>query len=167
VTSEALREARAACDRAFGFLVTEHGYRRDRRRFQWNGFLLRYRGPVVGVQVTWYPRDEIIVWLVRLAGGEFPERPWSIEPTTELRWFDLFDLAAIGGHQPRLTERERYALPDDRTAGLLADSLREDGADLLRGDLARLPVLERRIRDRSRALAVARFGAEVARSLGW
>jgi len=167
VTSDALREARDACERAFGFLVAEHGYRRDRRRFQWNGFLLRYRGPVLGVQVTWYPRDEIIVWLVRLVDGDFEERPWSIHPTTELHWFDLFDVVAVSGCPPPLTERERYALPDDRTAGIVAGSLRDCGADLLSGDLARLTLLERRIQDRARADAIARFGAEGARSLGW
>lgn len=173
MTSDALRESRAACERAFGFLVTEHGYRRDRRRFQWNGFLLRYRGPVMGVQVSWYPRDETIVWLIRLVDGEVPDRPWSITPTTELHWFDLFDLVAIslvaisGRPPPRLTEHERYGLPDDRIAGLLADSLRDCGADLLRGDLDRLSLLERRIRDRTRAHAIEQFGADGARSLGW
>jgi hypothetical protein len=117
--------------------------------------------------VTWYPRDEIIVWLVRLVDGAFPERGWSIGPTTALHWFDLFALAADSGRPVALTTRERYALPDDRTAGIVAACLRDRGADLLSGNLDRLTLEERRIRELARADAIARFGAEGARSLGW
>jgi hypothetical protein len=34
VIDDGLRDARAACERAFAFLTTDFGYRRDRRRFQ-------------------------------------------------------------------------------------------------------------------------------------
>jgi hypothetical protein len=41
------------------------------------------------------------------------------------------------------------------------------GADLLSGDLAWLPLLEQRIRDRARADVAARIGIERAREFGW
>lgn len=167
VISDALREARAACERAFAFLVADFGYRRDRRRFQWAGFLLRYRGPVIGVQVAWYPRDELTVWLVKLVDGDFPPYPMTIHPETELHYFDLGDLEAISGQHRQVSQRQLYALPTDQTARLLADNLRGCGADLLRGDLTQLPLLEQRIRDRARTQAIAQVGAERARELGW
>lgn len=167
MTSDGLREARAACERALDFLVTDFGYRRVRRRFQWHGFQLRYRGPVTGVQVAWYPRDELTVWLVRLVDGDFPPYPGTIHPGTALHWFDLGDIEAISGHHRQVSRWELYAMPSDETAGALAGSLRRCGADLLRGDLTRLPLLERRIRDRSRAYAIEWMGEEQARELGW
>jgi hypothetical protein len=167
VIGDHLRTARAACERAFAFLMTDLGYRRDRRRFQWGGFLLRYRGPLVGVQISWYPRDELTVWLVKLVDGDFPPYPVSIGPDTALHYFDLGDLEAISGRQRQVTQRQLYSLPTNETAGALADSLRDCGAGLLGGDLTQLPPLERRIRDRTRAHTIAWLGAERAHELGW
>lgn len=165
--SDAMREARGACERALAFLVTDFGYRRHRRRFQWGGFLLSYRGPVIGVHLSWYPRDELTIWLVRLVDGEFPPYGTPLSPDAELHWFDLGDLEQISGRPRQVTQWELFAVPTDRTAGILADSLRACGADLLRGDLSRIPLLEGRIRDRSRAYAIEFLGAEHARELGW
>jgi hypothetical protein len=167
VIDDGLRDARAACERAFAFLMTDFGYRRDRRRFQWGGFLLRYRGPVIGVQIAWYPRDELTVWLVKLLDGDFPPYPITIHPDTVLHYFDLGDLEAISGQDRQVSQRQLYALPTDQTARPLADSLCGCGADLLRGDLTQLPLLEQRIRDRTRTHMIAWLGTEHARELGW
>jgi hypothetical protein len=167
VTSDYVREARAACNRAFAFLVTEFGYREPCRGFQWSGFWLRYPGPVMGVLVAWYPRDPLTVWLVRLADGDFPPRTVTIHHDTPLHYFDLGDLEVISGHHRELTEHQLYAVPTEETARSMADSLRKCGADLLRGDLTRLPLLEQRIRDRARAAAIAQLGLEGARARGW
>jgi hypothetical protein len=152
VISDSLRQASAARGRAFAFLITEYGYRRDRPRFRWGGFELRYRGPVMGVRIDWSPPpgDPLTAWLVRLADGAFPTDAVTIHPTTELHYFDLGDLDAISGQQREIPERELYAMPDESKARALANSLRSCGADLLSGDLARLPQLEQRIRDRAR-----------------
>lgn len=167
MTSDYVREARAVCDRAFAFLVKEFGYRKPRRGFQWSGFWLRYYGPVMGVLVDWYPRDPLTVWLVRLADGDFPPRTVTIHPDTPLHYFDLGDLEVISGHHREVNERQLYAIPTEENARIMADSLRRCGADLLRGDLTRIPLLERRIRDRARAVAVAQLGPEGARDRGW
>jgi hypothetical protein len=107
VIDDGLRDARAACERAFAFLMTDFGY----RRFQWGGFLLRYRGPVIGVQIAWYPRDELTVWLVKLLDGDFPPYPITIHPDTALHYFDLGDLEAISGQDRPVSQRQLYALP--------------------------------------------------------
>jgi hypothetical protein len=132
VIDDGLRDARTARERAFAFLMTDFGYRRDRRRFQWGGFLLRYRGPAIGVQIAWYPPDELTVWLVKLLDGDFPPYPVTIHPDTALHYFDLGDLEAIGGQDRQVSQRQLYALPTDQTARPLADSLRDCGADPLR-----------------------------------
>jgi hypothetical protein len=165
--SEGLREGRAACERAFAFLLTDLGYRRDRQRFQWSGFVLRYRGPVIGVHVSWYPRDELTVWLVRLVDGAFPLYPVTIHPDTVLHHFDLGDVEAISGHRRQVSAQRLHAMPTDETAGVMADSLRGCGADLLGGDLIRLPLLDLRARERARVDAIERMGEERARELGW
>lgn len=167
VIGDHLHAARGACERAFAFLMTDFGYRRDRRRFEWGGFLLRYRGPVMGVKIAWYPRDELTVWLVKLVDGGFPPYPITIYPDTPLHYFDLGDLEAISGWQRQVSLRQLYALPTNETAGALADSLRDCGAALLGGDLSQLPLLERRIRDRSRTYMTSWLGEEHARELGW
>jgi hypothetical protein len=66
-----------------------------------------------------------------------------------------------------VSQWELYALPSDETAGALGDSLRDCGAALLGGDLAQLPLLERRIRDRARTHMIAWLGEEAAHELGW
>jgi len=167
VTSDEVRGAGAACQRAFAFLVTEFGYRQDRLVFRSSGFELRYVGPGLGVLVEWYPRDPLTVWLVRLVDGDFPARGVTIRHDTELHHFDLGDVEAISGRPREAEGLELYELPGEANANLLAESLRTSGADFLRGDLTRLPLLDRRVKDRARALTIERYGAEYARELGW
>src|SRR5215510_10042153 len=89
-----VREARAACERAFAFLVDDLGYKRCRRKYEDRGFVLEYRGPVVGVQVNWYPRDPFTVWIVELVDGEFPVDRGPV--TSEWpHFFELADVEAI------------------------------------------------------------------------
>jgi hypothetical protein len=167
VKSEHLREAAVTCEAAFSFLVDDFGYREADRRLESSGFSLRYLGVVLGVIVDWYPRDPLTVWLVRLMDGDFPARTMTIHPDSQLHHFDLEDLEAISGHRRTVGELQLYALPNDENARFLADNLRNFGADLLHGDLVRLPLLERRVKDRARAAVIARFGMERAVELGW
>jgi hypothetical protein len=156
VTTDQLREARATCERAFSFLVTDFGYRKVRGRFQWGGFELGYRGPGVGVLVEWYPRDPLTVWLVTLTGDQFPPRDAVLSEGTQLHYFDLGDLEIIKAGHRVTDERQLYATPTEATARVVADSLRQYGADLLRGDLGDIPQLEGRIRARAAAAEAAR-----------
>jgi len=167
MTAEHQWAASAACERAFGFLVSEFGYERKDVRFRLHGFSLRYRGPVMGGLLDWYPRDPLTTWLVRLADGEFPERLVPTGPDTPLAYFDLGDVEAISGYERAVPEWDLYGMPNEENARVLADSLRTCGADLLRGDLSRVPLLEQRIRDRARATAIANYGMDGARQLGW
>lgn len=156
MTSDRLREARAICEQAFGFLITEFGYRKIRGRFQWSGFQLGYRGPGPGVLVEWYPRDPLTVWLVRLEDGSFPARDVVVDVDAPLHYFDLGDVEIIKTGHRVVDERQLYGLPTEGTARILADSLRQYGSDLLRGDLGDIPQLERRIRARAAAAQAAR-----------
>jgi hypothetical protein len=70
--SDWLRGRRDYCEAAFSFLITEFGYRRSVRRFRWHGFEIGYLGPGAGVRVEWYPRDEVMVWLLLPDAGEVP-----------------------------------------------------------------------------------------------
>jgi hypothetical protein len=163
MTAEYLRLACAACERAFGFLVSDFGYERKDVRFRWSGFALRYRGPVIGVLVDWYPRDPLTTWVVKLTDGEFPKR----HPDTPLAYFDLGDVEAISGYRRTVQERDLYRTPNEEVAGALANSLRTCGADLLRGDMSRIPLLEQRVHDRTRDVLIATYGEDAARRLGW
>jgi hypothetical protein len=164
--SEYMRETARVCEREFGFLVQEFGYRLDKPRFESGGFALRYSGSSLGVEVDWYPRDTLMVWLVRLVDGEFPQRPIWILPDAVLNHFDLEDLEVISGYHRQVGEMQLY-MPTAENVRLLADSLRACGADLLRGDLTRLAQLERRIMDRARARAIENLGEEGAARRGW
>jgi hypothetical protein len=146
--SEHLREARSACERQFSFLVTEFGYRKVRCRFQWNGFELRYRGPLVGVVVEWFPRDTLTVRLARLVNGDFSSSYGGGD--APINFFDLGDIESLASAPGRLDARRLYELPDNETAGLMARSLREYGSSLLQGDLSLIPQLEQRIKDRQK-----------------
>jgi hypothetical protein len=148
MTSDQLRDARAACEQAFSFLVSDFGYRKIRSRFQWGGFELGYRGRGIGVLVEWYPRDPLTVWLVKLEDGNFPPRDQVLRADTPLHYFDLGDMEIIETGHRVVAERQLYGLPTEGTAGLLASSLRQYASELLRGDLSVIPQLERRIRDR-------------------
>lgn len=156
MTTDQLRQARAICERAFSFLVTDFGYRKVRGRFQWGGFELGYRGPGVGVLVEWYPRDPLTVWLVRLEDGKFPPRDAVVSVGTRLHYFDLGDLEVLKTGHRVADERQLYAVPAEATARMVADSLRRCGADLLRGDLSDIPQLEGRIRARAAAAEALR-----------
>lgn len=145
MTGDQLREARAACERAFSFLVSDFGYRKVRGRFHWGGFELAYQGQVLGVLVEWYPRDPLTVWLVRLEDGGFPPRDVVADPGVRLHYFDLGDVEIIKTGHRVVDERQLYGLPAERTAGMLSDSLRQHASELLRGELGEVPRLERRI----------------------
>ena len=167
MTTGELRQARAVCADAFAFLTTDFGYQKCRERFQWRGFQLGYCGPVMGVVVEWYPRDPLTVWVVRLVDGDFPPRTDVIGPASPLYYFDLRDVELVRSQHSGIDERELYSMPTGETARMLANSLRDCGSDLLRGDLALLPALEQRIRGRAREGAVARWGHEGAQQRGW
>lgn len=139
MTAEHLREAAQTCDRAFDFLVEDLGYERARPRFDSHGFEVNYQGPVVAVQIDWYPRDPLTAWI--LTPGSAPNR------------FDLEDVEVISGHFREIDEARLYATPDDDIALLLANNLRTYASDLLRGDLTRLPQLSGRVTERSRTEA--------------
>ena|SRR5215471_12346815 len=122
-------------------------------RFQWGGFVLGYCGPLLGVHVTWYPRDPFTVWIVKLIEGAFPPRTGPTSPEAPLNYFDQGDVEVLCGRRdgPRAPELyEQYGLPTKATVEAFAGILRDCGAGLLRGDLTLLPALEQRIRDRAR-----------------
>jgi hypothetical protein len=167
VTTEPVRQAAQICERAFDFLVGEFGYLPRGIRFESGGFSLRYLGSALGVDVDWYPRDPLTVWLVRLVDDDFPARTLSVHPDSALNYFDLEDLEVISNHIRKVGKLQLYSLPNAENASLLADSLRAHAVDLLRGDLTRLPQLERRIRERARAVMIDRYGAERAAQLGY
>jgi hypothetical protein len=151
MTTDHVREARAACERQFSFLVTEFGYRKVRSRLESNGFELRYLGPTLGVVVQWFPRDPFTVLLARLVNGDFPPAYAAGSGDTAVNYFDLLDVIALGSGVPPLEGfRQQYSLPNDETAALMAQGLREYGSDLLRGDLSVIPRLEQRVNDRRR-----------------
>jgi hypothetical protein len=130
------------------FLVPDFGYRQVRRRFRWGGFELAYQGDALGVLVEWYPRDPLTVWLVRLVNGVFPPRGAVADAAGSFHYFDLRDLEIIKTGRQMIDERQLYGTPDERTASLLADSLRQQASDLLRGDMREIQLLETRIRER-------------------
>ena len=144
-----VRESRAACELAFGFLVDEVGYRRCVRRFRYDGFQLGFCGPDVGVLVEWYPGDPLLVWLVILVDGRFPPRPNPADSGAPLRYFDLADLEAVTAQPSSVSQRDLYSATAP-AAHAVAGSLRACGTSLLRGDLALIPALEERIKDRVR-----------------
>jgi hypothetical protein len=167
VTTEHARQAAQICEHAFDFLVEEFGYRPCETRFEYGGFSLRYLGSALGIEVDWYPRDPLTVWLVRLVDNDFPARTLSVRPDSVLNYFDLEDLEVISNHSRQVGELQLYSLPNAENARLLANSLGTYAVDLLRGDLTRLPQLERRILERARAVAIERYGEERAAQLGW
>lgn len=148
MTSGELREARAACEHAFAFLVSDFGYRKVRGRFRWGGFELGYRGQVLGVLVEWHPRDPLTVWLVKLEDGDFPPRDVVTGGAENFRHFDLGDVEVMKTGRRAVDERQLYGLPAERTAGMLSDSLRTYASGLLRGELDDIPLLEGQVRDR-------------------
>jgi hypothetical protein len=161
-----MKEARACVERAFAFLTDEFGYRDCGRGFRASGFRLRYCGPGPGVQVEWYPRDPLTVWLVRTDDGTFPEQE-EVRADTTLRYFDLGDLEAVCGQQRAVPESDLYDLPTEEKARALAASLRECGAGLLGGDLSQLDEMERRVKERARRVAVQHWGEQGAHERGW
>jgi hypothetical protein len=94
-------------------------------------------------------------------------RPWSIGPTTRPDYFDLEDLEAVSGSRRELDPLALYKTPDTASTLYFAGRLRKYGADLLGGDLERIPLLEQRIRDRARSAAIRRLGQDRATSIGW
>lgn len=149
MTHPETRDARAATERAFKFLRDDFGYKRCLGRYQWRGFILGYCGPVVGVEVSWYPRDPFTVWIVKLIEGRFPARAGPTRPHTP-HYFDLADVEALCGRGDALQTLEVYDPPDDATAETFARVLRDCGGGLLRGDFSLLPALEQRIGARVR-----------------
>ena len=159
-----VRAAARACRDAFDFLVAEHGYRRRPTRFYAGGFSVDYLGSTVGVEVVWHLRDELFVWLMRLVGGVVPDRPIWIHRDTPLNWFALEDVEVTAGHVRQFPATRLYSLPDAENAELLAANLRTYAADLLAGDLSRVPMLEALIRERVRRNA--EIGWSVPRAEG-
>ncbi len=127
----------------------DFGYRRSVRRFRYGGFQLGYCGPDVGVLVEWYPRDSLLVWLVRLTDGQFPPRSNPADLSVSLRYFDLADVEAVVAQPSEVDQRDLYSA--NAPAGwALAGSLRACATSILRGDLALIPALQQRIRYRVR-----------------
>ncbi len=105
------------------------------------------------------------MWVVRLVDGDFPPRTDVIGPASPLYYFDLRDVELVRSQHSGIDERELYSMPTGETAHMLANSLRDCGSDLLRGDLALLPALEQRIRA-GREKARSPDGATKAHSSG-
>lgn len=167
MTSEHVRKAAQVCEHVFKPLVEEFGYRLCETRFESGGFSLRYLGSALGIEVDWHPRDPLTVWLVRLVNNDFPPRTLSVHPNSVLNYFDLEDLEAMNNYSRSVGGLQLYSLPNAENARLLVDSLGANAVDLLRGDLARLPQLERRILERAKAVAIQRYGEDRAAQLGW
>lgn len=140
MTSDALRQSVRDCRNAFDFLVSDLGYRRDAVDFGAGGFALLYRADTVGVRISWYPRDPLAVMIVRLSNDD--------SAVSGYRSFDLEDIEVISGYTWPGGRPSGYAMPTDEDYLRVADSLRTHAADLIRGDLARVPQLEERIRAR-------------------
>lgn len=167
MTSEHVRNAAQICERKFNFLVKRFGYRPCGTRFESGGFSLRYVGSALGVEVDWYPRDPLTVWLVRLVDNDFPPRTLSVHPDSVLNYFDLEDLEVINNYSRQVGRLQLYSLPNAENARLLASGLEANAADLLRGDLTQIPQLEQRIMERARAMAIERYGEHRASQFGW
>jgi hypothetical protein len=151
VTHPEIRDARAATERAFAFLVDDLSYKPCTRKYQWGGFVLRYCGPRVGVEVSLYPRDPFTVWIVKLVDGKFPAR-WGPTKPEGPHYFHLTDVEAIGRPGEELQTLEVYEPPDAAAAETFARVLRDCGASLLNGDFSLVPTIERRIRERKQRL---------------
>ncbi|GAA2703550.1 MULTISPECIES: hypothetical protein [Actinoplanes] len=129
MTAEYLLQTAETYERAFGFLTEEFDLRADRPQFRHGGFALTYQGVSTGVRVDWYPRDPISVWLL------CPEA------------FDLQDFEELSGHTRQVGDA--IYSPSPENALLLAENLRAYGADVLRGDLTRVPLVQARVQQRA------------------
>lgn len=132
MTSDLVRQSVHECQKAFDFLVSDLGYRRQAVDVGAGGFSLRYESDVVGVQISWYARDILTVQIIRLPDDRF----------------DLEDVEIISGYSWPGGRPSVYSIPTDEEYLQVADSLRTHAADLIRGDLTRVPQLEQRIRAR-------------------
>jgi hypothetical protein len=136
-TPQWLRERREFCEERFSFLTGEFGYRRSLRRFRWGGFQLGYLGPGAGVQVEWYPRDGMMVWMLPMNPGEIPDN-WGGPGAP--KGFDLGLVAAAEGRCPDIPDRDSYGFTDEAVTSL-AGRLRSHGQHMLRGDYSRVPAI--------------------------
>jgi hypothetical protein len=114
----------------------------------------------MGVVIDWYPRDAFRVALVRLVDGDFPERYGNPLDGVPIRYFELGDIEVVKTGQ-LVVEASRLdgPPPSETTAVAVAESLRDNASDLLRGELGMIPELERRIRERVARLRGQGFGA--------
>ncbi|WP_432841114.1 hypothetical protein [Dactylosporangium sp. CA-092794] len=161
-----LRASATGCERAFGFLTTDFGYRHVSTTIRDAGFRIDYAGPVLGVRLDWEHGDPFFVWLVRLVDGDFPPRS-GIRPDTPLDYLDLESLEDVVGYERQVETGDFSPLPDETTARLVAESLRSCGASLLRGDLGRWGAVETYIKQRFRDNLVKHRAYDLGRQLGW
>src|SRR5262245_15883554 len=113
-----LRASKAACERAFGFLTADFGYRHVSTTLREAGFRIDYVGPVLGVRLDWASRDPFFVWFVRLVDGEFPRRQ-AIRPDTRLDYIDLASLEDVVGYERQVDTGDFSDIPNDFTAQLV------------------------------------------------
>jgi hypothetical protein len=144
------RKYREVADRAFRFLIEEHGFASPEFKTDVYGASLVYRGPTVAVDVAWDKQERLVeVYVIRLRDGEIPllvEEPQD--------WIYLSALLAIRAPHlvPALTERIGRTLGNvERILTAAAESLREHGRDAMAGEpgvfaevFARYPQLRRR-----------------------
>jgi hypothetical protein len=156
----------ALVEAAFQFLVTDFGFARHDSRREHKGFEVCFAKGDLGVLVDWYPRDPLTVWLVSLVDESFPPRGQAvIRADSTLHYFDLAHLEALVGGD--MTDQGRLYRPSSENAQLLARTLRTRGTSLLSGDTGQFDALQIYAKERARDLAIAYYGDEHARTLGW
>jgi len=141
------------CEAEFRFLVDEFGFRKKARKTSAGVFRVPYEGAPAKVEVGFEWRDQYIYVLLGKPG--LPR--WKAEgrlprPSDELMGFNLEDLLTVRAPGSGIDEKTfgRALTREDieHVCGTYARALREQAADVLRGDFSVLPAVERIINER-------------------
>jgi hypothetical protein len=140
---------------AFSFLENQLQFKVSSERLTEDLLTVTYTGAQSFVVVKLDEREpQIFVDIGRIRNGKIPPYPIFVENETELDRFDLLDLIGVrSGQAPdddgRLSGvfRKREIR---RKLGQFAEELRRKGMDVLDGDFTVFPMLEDRVRDRTK-----------------
>jgi hypothetical protein len=143
------------CRKTFRFLQDNYGFKvigAERERY---GVFVTYANPSTGVRISYEPRaGGIFVLLGRLSkGGELPRYPIFIHHDTPLEAFHLDDLLSIRAPDLQSTSKPWKALTVAQVETKLhelSETLQHHASDILQGDFAIFPELEKLVKARQR-----------------
>lgn len=144
----------------FKFLESEYGFKLSKhKRHDW-GYELIYLNNTTGVKVIYeYGEAYIFIMLYKLNNGKLPEMPIQIDNSTILYGYGLDDL--ILHRNPNAIIKPAYEYGEqsvyyDKEMGLslyisaFAKNLEEYAIDILKGDFAIFPELDKIVKQRVR-----------------